>query len=591
MQISKLRIKNFRSIKDSGEIELTKLYALIGKNNTGKSAVLKAIQIVWGDIEVTDSDFHKKVSEDIEIEIFLKNYNDEKYQELFLNKDKKEQEEIKLKITISPDLKERAFLNDEEKSPKTIRGKLPSLLIIPDIRNPEKESTAGAKSFLKKLIDQIESQGVFEQEKKEHIEKIREIIEKDIEKISKITTQKIQNILNNKLKVSINPEINIAKAVSYNTDLISDENNVAKLLSSGTGIQSIFILALLETYAEMIQSNDSILLIEEPEVYLHPELQRRMFDAIRLIANSNQVIFTTHSPVMISEIWINDSIKLVKIENGETKFENMDIKSIIDELGIKYEDVLNPKVIVFVEGPTDVLFYNAVVSLLKPKLEEEQKERRIKFIDSNGVRNIKTFAYIKIINSDRVKNNFYVIKDGDGRNPEGAKNDLAKNIEDQVGEVINKEDGIGLKERIYVLSDYAIESYLLNENLITTVFPELKKESIAFMIGHYRKKYEEAINGLKTSGYSKDQYGKFKTYFTPKHFFTNNELQNDKKRKKFEAIFENNEEFSKARNLLAEKCDGLKEDYIVTFLSKISDRGIIKEPVSIMEKILSESEK
>lgn len=110
MQISKLRIKNFRSIKDSQDIELTKLYALIGKNNTGKSAVLKAIQLFWGKLKIEKSDFHKGINKNIEIEISLKNYNDkEKYQELFLDKDKKEKAEIKLKLIISPDLEEKLF--------------------------------------------------------------------------------------------------------------------------------------------------------------------------------------------------------------------------------------------------------------------------------------------------------------------------------------------------------------------------------------------------------------------------------------------------------------------------------------------------
>jgi putative ATP-dependent endonuclease of OLD family len=51
MQITKLKIRNFRSIKDL-EIELDDTTVLIGQNNAGKSAILDAVRIAltrrWG---------------------------------------------------------------------------------------------------------------------------------------------------------------------------------------------------------------------------------------------------------------------------------------------------------------------------------------------------------------------------------------------------------------------------------------------------------------------------------------------------------------------------------------------------------------
>jgi AAA15 family ATPase/GTPase len=44
MRISKLRIQNYRSIKDSGDILFTdKLFVLAGQNESGKSSVLEAL--------------------------------------------------------------------------------------------------------------------------------------------------------------------------------------------------------------------------------------------------------------------------------------------------------------------------------------------------------------------------------------------------------------------------------------------------------------------------------------------------------------------------------------------------------------------
>lgn len=44
MRLSKLRIQNYRSIRDSGEIRIEALQALVGENYCGKSNCLRALQ-------------------------------------------------------------------------------------------------------------------------------------------------------------------------------------------------------------------------------------------------------------------------------------------------------------------------------------------------------------------------------------------------------------------------------------------------------------------------------------------------------------------------------------------------------------------
>ena len=44
MRLIKLRIQNYRSIRDSGEIRIEPLQALVGENNCGKSNCLRALQ-------------------------------------------------------------------------------------------------------------------------------------------------------------------------------------------------------------------------------------------------------------------------------------------------------------------------------------------------------------------------------------------------------------------------------------------------------------------------------------------------------------------------------------------------------------------
>lgn len=43
MQLSTFRIKNYRSIQDSGEISASRITALLGRNESGKSNLLRAL--------------------------------------------------------------------------------------------------------------------------------------------------------------------------------------------------------------------------------------------------------------------------------------------------------------------------------------------------------------------------------------------------------------------------------------------------------------------------------------------------------------------------------------------------------------------
>jgi hypothetical protein len=67
----------------------------------------------------------------------------------------------------------------------------------------------------------------------------------------------------------------------------------------GEGFQNALVMAILEAF-EKRRKRGAILLIEEPEMFLHPQTQRSLFKTLCSIASHNQVIYTTHSPQMLS---------------------------------------------------------------------------------------------------------------------------------------------------------------------------------------------------------------------------------------------------------------------------------------------------
>ncbi len=67
----------------------------------------------------------------------------------------------------------------------------------------------------------------------------------------------------------------------------------------GEGFQNAIVLAILRAFEET-KRQGAILLIEEPEMFLHPQMQRSLYKSLRKIGETNQVIYTTHSPHFVS---------------------------------------------------------------------------------------------------------------------------------------------------------------------------------------------------------------------------------------------------------------------------------------------------
>ena len=124
------------------------------------------------------------------------------------------------------------------------------------------------------------------------------------------------------------------------------------LSSLGTGIHEVVILAAAATVLE-----NSVLCIEEPELHIHPILQRKLIQYLS-VSTSNQYIFTTHSAHLLNT---NDiEIFHVTYENQTTKVNAItttkDKSNICHDLGYKASDILQANCLIWVEGPSDRIY-------------------------------------------------------------------------------------------------------------------------------------------------------------------------------------------------------------------------------------------
>ena len=95
----------------------------------------------------------------------------------------------------------------------------------------------------------------------------------------------------------------------------------------GSGIEMIISLLLLETLASL-SKDDIVIIIDEPELHLHPTLQEQFIQYLKKISSEKQIIVSTHSPYFFKNCCSDNNIKLLvtEIVNNKTLIKDAEIQ-------------------------------------------------------------------------------------------------------------------------------------------------------------------------------------------------------------------------------------------------------------------------
>lgn len=277
--------------------------------------------------------------------------------------------------------------------------------------------------------------------------------------------------------VNIKATSNISKSFSIITKLFDPAlNSEVELSNVGAGVRSVYILSLLQSY-QAIKAKHTIFIIEEPELYLHPQLQKSMARTLSEISENNQVICTSHSPIMLREFSTSDIRKIkLDVENYRSIAENTTIDDVLMEIGYTSQDILNTDFVVFVEGKDDKIILESVL-----KKYYDVDLERLSIVDTKSCKNIGFYATLRFLEKTTMSDDFAIIRDADTKSNEMI-NEILMN---QLNSNINKEFAEKAISKTYITKYSSIEGYLFSPELLVRhgiydsedkVYEKLEKE-------------------------------------------------------------------------------------------------------------------
>lgn len=378
MQIQKIIFKNWRSVQKE-TIFLEKLMVFVGKNNHGKSNILRGIEFFFRQKNAAKKDFWKNSDTlSLELTFHLLNEKEKKQWKEYINK------EGKLVIQKKQKKGEEAKYSATFSSPHPpCQGRTSSPIINPeDVQNIFHVLRL---SFSKKSSSHNVLQALF------------------IEMISRLSHNN-RSIFRKNLSIAAK-EWGIDMEFSYNGGI---ENKTLTILEKEqNGLLRALFFSLFYSFSRLESTqkgNKKVLFLwEEPELFLHPQAQSELYFCLKRCLKSNMNIFlTTHSSSFV-DITCHKSICIVYKENEEIGTKGKQVRGNLlskdERKSFNMGYWINPdrgelffaKKVILVEGPTE--------KILLPKLAKELgiSHYETAIIDCAGKTNMP--LYITLLNA------------------------------------------------------------------------------------------------------------------------------------------------------------------------------------------------
>lgn len=164
----------------------------------------------------------------------------------------------------------------------------------------------------------------------------------------------------------------------YEIMLTNSDGLEIPLSEMGSGIKTILLTSFVLNQ-RLFRKDDSVLFFEELENNLHPEVQRRLFSKVYdyAIKNNCPIFITSHSNVAINTLFGKDNTMVYHVYKEDENASNVravstasGMKDMLDDLGVKANDIFQTNGILWVEGPSDRVYLNKWINIIDGSLME-----------------------------------------------------------------------------------------------------------------------------------------------------------------------------------------------------------------------------
>jgi len=395
MNITKIVVKNFRSFDKEG-IELVspdKINLLIGKNNCGKSNVLRFLNLLgsrelhnsfnnfdygvergFSELPITVDD-HRNYSEKtpFQFSVYLepsKNLKDLTLDKINLDKIYVTYElwktnngySLKSIDSFVSQISENEIRIFEEANMR-LRGGSSGGTIV-----QARERVARTLRVTSEVVfPRVEYLSEFRKptENKPLRVKLNEIVNPDYRhqenlKKKELLCSYFKNVFDFEVDVKI-PDLDKEIELTIN-------GKQTPLSSLGSGLQEIVLIAFT-----IVTTDAEIICIDEPELHLHPGAQRELLYLASEIKDK-VFFFATHSNHFLDYEVPNKKVYQLTKDGDHTKISLASTQEnyidVLDDLGIRASEIYQTNGIIWVEGPSDRVYIKKWIELLEPDFKE-----------------------------------------------------------------------------------------------------------------------------------------------------------------------------------------------------------------------------
>lgn len=367
--LSEISIRNFKSIQNE-KFELSAFTPLVGYNNAGKSNILESIKWLLRKTSLSDTDFNN-VALAVEMEGKISGITTDILDKLPANQ----------QTAITPFLiSESLFIKRVQPTPnvgvanirlyvkdpanigaaeewkinptgldQAIQALFPEPIHIGAMENSEEDvskskNTTTIGKLLAEIIGPIQT--TYSTQVQTALDGIKELLDADgtsrateLDAFDTAVNSKVESFFPGvSIKVHV-PTPELKEVFSKGTIKVFENLNPSgkDVSALGHGAQRSIQMALVRHLADIKRvaggsTSNTILLIDEPELYLHPQAIEVLRDALKTLSTQGyQVIFSTHSPFMITSKDVENTILIRKNDTLGTHKRNS-LKSAIPRI-------------------------------------------------------------------------------------------------------------------------------------------------------------------------------------------------------------------------------------------------------------------